>query len=257
MKSLAIISIALASAAFANTNEPITLSTPVNKIEIRTVELNNHELSFGPDVFWQYFNEEKANTGTKSNGAFGGARLRYEYVKPDAFYAGTDAMFAAGGVTDRVEILGIGSDINRTSLAANLEQRLGYTIGLKGLHRASIAPFAGLGWYYSRPVADKQFSNEFVYATAGIKSTYEVTNNFVMGLTGKALYSFFDRTHVAGVSNSTWNDVAWGFEVDVPMTWHLNMAHTWNMTFEPYIQDLDVANNYMNVGGRLLASYHF
>lgn len=251
MKSLAILSIALATSAFATGND----NTTANKAP--QSETYNH-LSFGPDVFWQHFSENKDKANAESNGVFGGARLRYEYLKPDAFYAGTDGMFAAGRVTDKVEITlpVLTSDENHTAFAANVEQRLGYTIGMND-QKATLSPFVGAGWYYSKPFADKEISNDFVYAAAGFKSECEVNKNFALGVTGKALYSFYDRTHVEGTTNSTWDDSAWGVEVDVPMTWHLNETKTWDLTLEPYFQDLDVSNHFMNVGGRLLGSYQF
>ena len=123
MKSLAIISIAIASVAFANTNDSANASAPQKAKESE----NYNHLSFGPDVFWQHFSENKDKAKAESNGVFGGARLRYEYLRSDAFYAGTDGMFAAGSVKDEVEVKTPASDRseNRTAYAANLEQRLG------------------------------------------------------------------------------------------------------------------------------------
>ena len=252
MKSLAIFSIALASMAFANTNEPANASATRKPKE----SANPNHLSFGPDVFWQHFDEDKDNQSAESNGVFGGARLRYEYKKPDAFYAGTDGMFAAGRVKDEVEVTTPESKESekRTAYAANVEQRLGYSIGVDG-NRASLTPFVGAGWYYTKPVSDGSISNSFVYALAGFNSNCEVNDSFGLGLTGKALYSFYEKTHTEGASG--WDKSAWGVEVDVPMTWHIDEAKTWDLTFEPYFQDLDVQNHFMNVGGRLLTSYNF
>lgn len=246
-KTLTTLSIALATLAFAN-NVVVTVPAPVST--------NHHNLSIGPDVFWQHFQEGKKKAETESNGGFGGVRLRYEYQTPNAFYLGTDGMFAAGRVKDEITVAGISTEKHRNALAANVEQRIGYTLGVSG-PRSTIIPFAGIGWYYTKPFADDRYSNDFVYATAGFKSHNQVNNSFGLDLVAKGLYSFYDRTHVAGVTNSTWDDTAWGFEIDVPMTWQLNSTNTWALTFEPYIQDLDVSNHFMNVGGRLLACYQF
>ncbi|MBI3508297.1 MAG: hypothetical protein HY069_01490 [Chlamydiia bacterium] len=256
MKSLAIYAIAIATTAFANSSD-----APIAPTERKLKAAENYnQLSFGPTVFWQHFDEkhEATNTEAKSNGVFGGAALRYEYVRPDYFYSGTDAMFSAGQVDDESTIASVTtSKTKRTSLVANAEQRFGYSFAVDG-PRSNFSPFVGIGWYYTRPFANQDFSNDFVYATAGFKSKHDVTDTFALGVVGKALYSFYDRAHVAGkLTTTSWDDPKWGFEVDVPLTWHLNNAHSWDFTFEPYFQELDVSKNFMNAGGRLLASYNF
>jgi hypothetical protein len=252
MKRLLTLALAAASVAFA---DPTT--TLVNTSAQRTLDRlrNYNEISFGPDVFWQHFSEEKIGAKVETDGVFGGARLRYEYVKPGAFYSGTDGMFAAGRTREKT---GIVSPVkyHQTAIAANLEQRFGYTFAVSGI-QSTLAPFIGLGWYYTKPVATNRYSNDFIYAAAGFKAKQEVSSCMDIGLVGKALYSFYDRTHVEGVVNSTWDDRAWGVEVDLPITWHLNESRTWELVFEPYFQDLDVKNNYINAGGRLLAGYQF
>ena len=246
MKKIAMLT-ALTALSFANAQEVVKQENP-------------HNVYFGPVGFWQNF-EVDANTmddedvevegKVKSNGYFGGAKIGYEHLKKDSIYFGVDGTFAAGRAKD--ELVSTTEKEHRTALWGNAESRLGYNFGGDSFR---ISPFVGIGWDYYRPTTKVSLSFDWFYGTAGFKSTKAITDIFDLGLNAKAMYNFrpsvnADKISVHGKGQS------WGYELGLPLTWHVDQAKNWDVQLEPYFAQLSTKLHDKQAGGRLMFNYKF
>ncbi|MGH2612173.1 MAG: hypothetical protein ACRDFB_03880, partial [Rhabdochlamydiaceae bacterium] len=200
-----------------------------------------------------------------SNTVFGGLRIGYDYLKPQAFYFGTDGLVAMGRsfVKNNSTYWSgyyphrVNQRFKSTPLFANLEQRYGYTFQSPISSKSTLTPFAGIGWYYTRPQFDSSYSSaNWFYGAAGLRVNQEFCENFDVGVNLKAMYAFAGRmTWSQQVKQSVRN--VWGYEVALPLTWHVGASKKWDLQFQPYLLKLDVNSISHILGARLQAGYSF
>ncbi len=261
MKKIALLT-ALTALSFANAEEGTVK------------EQNPHNVYFGPVGLWQHLSDvetEKTSEGVeveetfKSNGYFGGGRLGYEHLKKDSIYFGIDGTFAAGRVKDKIEAkatvkdvaaeLTIGPSHDRTALFGNAESRIGYTFGGNSF---TLSPFVGSGWSYQKFDTKSDIWADWFYGTAGFKSNFDVTDIFGIGLNAKAVYNFAANAHTpVGKAIMDGVDRTWGYELGLPLTWHLGESKNWDIQMEPYFSQLSTKLGDKQAGARLMATYKF
>ncbi len=195
-----------------------------------------------------------------SNGFLGGAKLGYEHLKKDSIYFGVDGTFAAGRAEDKLELHNTVTKQdttafkhNRTTLWGNGESRLGYNLGDSSYR---VSPFIGLGWNYVRPDTDYKLSTDWFYGTAGFKSAVNVAHGFDLGLNAKTMYNFYTSLRGGDVSLHH-KKKSWGYELGLPMTWHVGQTHTWDIQLEPFFADLFTKIHDKQAGARLMFNCKF
>lgn len=232
-------------------------------------ELHQHRVYIGPDVFVDYAQAKHGIQGDRvditSNTVFGGLRFGYDYLKLQGFYFGTDGLVAMGRrffKNDSIYWSGYYSyranqRLKSTPLFANLEQRYGYTFQSPISSKSTLTPFAGIGWYYTRPQFDSSYSwANWFYGAAGLRLTQEFCENFDIGFNLKAMYAFAGKvTWSHHVKQNVRN--VWGYELALPFTWHVGASKKWDLRFQPYLLKLDVNSISHIWGARLEAGYSF
>ena len=238
---------------------------------IQCCEDRNTRIYAGPDIFWDYFDVEYSYEGEefflKSNTFYGGVRIGYDLLKPEAFYFGGEGKFAIGRTEVQQRSLEKDSFDRRHSqkfknspLLANLEQRFGYTFQSPIACKFSLAPFVGAGWYYSRPqFNDDTLSTNWFYAAIGLRGDQQFLENFDIGFHLKGIYTFavkckmrmWSKTIIASLKNT------WGYEFSLPFTWHLDCAQKWDIQLQPYLLKLDVRSVSQILGARIEVGYVF
>lgn len=210
----------------------------------------------GPEVFAFDLHTQVKHVNIDGTRWLAGPRLRYEYLKPKAFYAGVD-FFAAWGAREfkptsrKYKFSG-----NGKCGFANLELRLGYTFEQKS---GLVSPYLGMGGY----IVGSGASNEiFAYVTAGMRSLFEVTQLFSMGLNVKlqlapeAEKEF--RYRYQGHKTTLREDHnMWGGEIGVPLVWYFSKSKRWQAQLEPYFLSLNFTEVQNIYGARLLFGYCF
>lgn len=224
---------------------------------IPNAKKNPNNIYFGPEVFAlnvnTHFNHVKVH-GTKF---FFGLRLGYEYLKPDFFYFGIDLLSAAAnhGFHEKHRKYYIPQANGWIGFGA-FDLRLGYTIAP---NRWLVTPFLCLGAYdFGGGPHHNFYDNGFSYLGGGVRSRYEVSRAFNVGLNLKIFSSMYheEKFRFLGVKEKTHNGL-WGGEIGVPLIWRLGSHKRWSMRFEPYFLKLDFSEAQNVYGTRLLFDFCF
>ena len=215
----------------------------------------NH-IYIGPDAF--AFDLDTHVKYVKIHGVryFLGPLLRYEYLKPNAFYAGVDFLASWGNkkfklTSDRYKFEGKGG-----IGFANLELRLGYSCTTKN---GTISPYLGMGAYGFGNTASKELIG---YFATGMRSLFAVNPSFSMGLNLKVFcapdaerrFKFRLDGHEKRLREQ---ETIWGGEIGIPLAWYLGASKRWEIQLEPYFLKLDFSSVQNIYGTRLLFGYRF
>ena len=188
---------------------------------------------------------------------FLGLKLGYEYLKPDAFYFGIDILAAGGnhGFHESFKRERIPQSNGLTGFA-NLELRLGYAIALS---RWLSTPFLCMGGYsFSSGSHHHHFGESISYLGAGVRSRYEFSQSFNLGVTFKIFSAMYrdERWRFFELKQVT-HDGLWGGEIGIPLIWRVGSKRRWDIQLEPYFLKLDFAEVQNIYGTRLLFGYRF
>jgi len=241
-------------------------STPLNP------PVNPHRVFIGPDILHSHstYHRKEGSTSLKlsSNGTLYGFRGGYEYVNPNHIYGDLEGGYAWGTNDIKEEYRPSWVTFNipnarkvtyrrhgHTRLG-NIEGRMGYTFGKLG--HFLLSPFAGVGGYhfsYHRHTFGAQ--SNWAYAALGLRSVYSFGSHFDAGLNLKGMRTFYMHTSVDvhGDHYKRHPSNVWGYEVDLPLTWHVTKQ--WDVQAEPYFAKLDTSDNTKIWGGRLLVGRSF
>lgn len=197
----------------------------------------------------------------KAEGArfFSGLRLGYEYLKPDAFYAGIDLLGTSSEVDFKATEKGEGVSWDKGDRGlGDLEGRFGYTFARV---KWMATPFLGLGMYgvYTVDHHNHQgFKETLPYLTAGVRSTYLFNATFTCGVNAQILHTFSAEQEFKykGGKVTTHHNM-WGGEIGVPLAWHVGATKRWDIQLEPYFLKLDFSETQNMYGAKVLFGYRF
>ncbi len=261
VKRLAILSTVLVSAAFADseTSETSPMESP-------------HHFRAGADILLQRFYIKDASHKQTYKSLLAGPQIGYEYFTPDSVYFGIDGVYAIGPSRfsekwyapmperpkhkipkKRTKLRGR----DATGIYGNGESRLGYAFNCSTF---SLTPFAGIGFSYLQPCAKVDLHTNWYYTTVGLRANQQITSGFDLGLNAKVNYAFHAKTYqrIDAKHNKSWHlDNFWGYEIGMPMTWHVGDTGNWDVQFQPYYQRLDIKGSFFNVGSRLEFIFRF
>lgn len=215
----------------------------------------NH-IYLGPEAF--AFDLDTHIKDVKIDGTryFLGYRLRYEYLKPDAFYAGVDLLSSWGNKDFKPSSRKYYFRTKGGIGFGNLELRLGYTFAKKS---GILTPFVGMGLYGFGNTS----SNEFLlYVATGMRSLFEINRSFSLGLNLKVFCApdaerRFKYKYMGHTSRLKEYNNMWGGEIGIPFVWYLGSSKRWEMQLEPYFLKLDFSETQNIYGSRLLFGYRF
>lgn len=212
-----------------------------------------HRVYVGPDVF-----SLKSSMLHKREFMYG-FDLGYDYLRPNTVYAGIDGVFATGKSHDfKLFFLGMPVSAGSTrTYYAHSEGRLGYNF--QPITKLLFTPFVGIGNYYLHETSAYHATQNLVYYAAGIRSNFSVSPSFDFGLNLKGTRTFYNnaKAHVLGLHLSRNLGNTWGYEVDLPLTWHCGASKQIDVQLEPYFLKLDTKHNQNIVGGRASVGYRF
>jgi hypothetical protein len=232
-----------------------------------------HRFQLGPDLFWSHCRSgfERDNKGMKltasTNGYYVGLRAGYDYLQPDALYAGTEVIVAWGRESlhkrnSRSHLSPCTScesdrsvHEHQTRLWANAEQRLGYNAQSTLFPQFIATPYLGIGWHYEGTSNDHAF---WYYGAAGLKTIQKFYKKFELGMDLKALFAFdiHDKGFVS-ITTTQGKKTFWGFEAAIPLRWLIGNSGKWNFEFKPYLLKLNLNSPQTIVGARLMLGYSF
>jgi hypothetical protein len=235
-------------------NEPSSQLKSIN-------EKRPHHVYLGPEVFLFDLNMHVKSIKVSDLKVFEGLRLRYEYLKPKAFYAGVDlcSVVSIKGFNAKYHNFHFPKNNNITGFS-NLEFRLGYTFAPKN---QMLTPFLGLGSYYFANYGHHfHFRESMVYYAAGIRSLFDLNQSFSLGLNLKVFRTDdteqkFKYLFMGHKIKHVEHDNMWGGEIGVPCMWHIGSAKKWKIQLEPYFLKLDFSEVQNIYGTRLLFGYLF
>jgi hypothetical protein len=222
---------------------------------------NPHHLFVGPDIFWQHENYRESTwiswSRAKMHTVYYGVKAGYEYLTPNAFYAGLDGMYARGRTHFHARFYNPFNhgefSSHGTSVFANIEGRGGYTFHF--LNRITLTPFVGIGGYHIRPHFIIKIKEDWLYGAAGVRSNFALNHTFDLGLNLKGMY-LIDGTIKTANETGHFHD-RWSYEVDLPLKAHLDHKKQWDAEIEPYYLKLNSLSHTPIIGGRLLLNYNF
>jgi hypothetical protein len=247
-----------------------------SKIEITNCDNENtHRVYAGPEFFWSHFkggldkNALGVDLTYTRNVYYGGLRFGYEYLRPQGFYAATDAIAALGStkqhIQDEKAELVADKDItaharetlkgHKGHLWTNIEQRLGYTFSSSKAPNCNLTVFAGPGFHYEHTKGSKA---SWWYAAAGLKFLQQFSDHFFIGCDFKTMYAFEARDQNGLILPTTTGEKDfWGYEVSVPFEWKLGMSQTFDVQLRPYLLKLNLNSPETILGTTLAFGYNF
>lgn len=213
-----------------------------------------HHVYMGPDIFRSHYSHNYSfphyDSRIESNTVFYGLRAGYEYVKPRSIYGSLEGAYAWGHTVTKVDGVRWWS---QSRLFANAEGRIGYSF--QPIQRFLLTPYVGIGGYHFGSNQWPKFDENWMYGVGGIRSVYAFGSHFDLGLNLKGMRAFFGNIHLLGKKHGF--DRFWGYEVDLPLSWHFGKSSRWDFQLQPYYTKLNTRMNEYIVGGRLLAGYRF
>ncbi len=240
--------IAFASTLFGNERSIPTIST---------FKKNPNHLYFGPEIFAFDLDTNFKDVGIHGTKFFMGLRLGYEYLKPNAFYFGIDLMGAAGihGFHETFKRFHVPRNHGTTGFV-NFELRFGYTLMTDRWLATSY--FCNGAYVYGNGCHDHYIDGGMSYLGGGVRSLYEVSRAFNVGLNAKIFASIYtnDKFKFLRIKRSNHHG-QWGGELGVPLIWYPGSHKRWDIQLEPYFLKLDFSQVQNIYGLRLLFGYHF
>lgn len=177
-----------------------------------------------------------------------GLKFGYDFIKPNHFYHGGEGLVS--GIKEFGTIRTFSKEYQKEKyrksiLLANIEERLGYTFADHFSSKFTISPFGGLGYYFS----GKKYWFNWLYATIGFRANQRFTNRLDIGFNAKWISSIDSR--------GRWFNLFWGYEIELPITYHLKKSKNWDIQIQPYALLLHAGNVDSLYGLRILAGYNF
>jgi hypothetical protein len=230
-----------------------------NNQTIISASKHPHHFYFGPEFFWYQLNIDIDDVNVYGTPFFWGMRVGYEYLQPQAFYAGIDL----AGASTNTDFKACKNECDLTWHHAdrefgNFEVRLGFTFAPKNW-LASF--FLGAGIYSLFPLDSHNhqgFKESLPYIETGIRSKCALTPIFDIGINAKILRTF--ATYIRfkyKCEKATTDHNMWGGEIGMPFIWHISATKRWDIQLEPYFLKLDFSETQNIYGTRLIFSYYF
>ena len=221
---------------------------------------HNH-IHFGPDFLIYRQDKNIKNINSKGSRFFWGFRFVYEYLYPNAFYAGIDLASVGSDIDFKAYRNGKPLSFDQVNREfGNFDLRLGYTISTKNL---IVSPFLGLGVYDISP--EDHHNQEglkrdlFSYFSAGAKFKYKIRSFFDCGYNLKFLYCFRENVQFKVPSYKKIYQInqLWGGEISIPLIWHISKKKRWDIALEPYFLTLGFSQEQMAFGAKILFAFNF
>jgi len=220
-----------------------------------------HHIYFGPELFLFDLNTHVKHIKVDGLKCFGGLRLRYEYLKPEAFYAGIDLFSAVSPKSFHAKSQRYHFHQNNGITGfGNFEFRLGYTFTCKN---GIVSPFLGMGAYtFGNSGHHFHFRESMVYYTGGMRSLFELNCLFSLGMNWKVFRTDdteqkFKYLFMGNKIKRTDHDNMWGGELGIPLVWHIGCTNRWEVQLEPYFLKFDFSEVQNIYGARLLFGCSF
>ncbi len=244
------------------------------KIEITTIDgANDNRVYVGPEFMWSHFNgglkSKSIDFSLTQNVYYGGLRFGYEYLRPNAFYANTDAVVALGSTKNNIRAekdeLKMDKDPaahiketfkgHRGHLWTNIEQKLGYTFASSLVPSNTISWYVAPGFHFEHIKGSKA---QWWYAATGLKTLQQFTEHFHVGCDLKVMYAFDGHDQGALIHPTTLGKKEfWGYEVGVPFEWSLGESHAFDIQLKPYLLKLNLDSPETILGARVELGYNF
>lgn len=237
--------------------------------------VSNHRYQLGTDLFWSHYgsgslhDEKGMKFKATVNGYFAGIKAGYDYLQPDAFYAGIEGIVAWGRdyILQKTTLSRFTTEQNcsccspqtkhshESHLWANLEQRLGYNAQSTMLPQFIVTPYMGIGWHYESASGDHA---HWYYGAAGLKTLQRFYERLEIGFDFKALFAFdiHDRMFLSVITTQE-KKTFWGFETTIPVRWLMGETGRWDFEVKPYLLKLNLSSPQTIIGVRLAFGYSF
>lgn len=252
-----------------------TLLANAELSEFKEKSATPHRLFVDPNILWSHgkgIGEEGSLLyRIKINNVFYGLRAGYEYVQQNSVYAGVDGLYSFGksqidlSRSTEIDLGFFGSSPHypakltfsgKNNHFANGEGRIGYAF--QTLDYLTLTPFVGIGGYSIKNNAMFSISQNWVYAAGGLRTSFAINSTFELGINAKAMRTGYVKTQLKRWDFYSFHPANfWGYEIDVPFTYHLGTENNWTAQIEPYFLKLDVKSNTNIYGGKILLTYCF
>ncbi len=221
-------------------------------------EKNPHNVRVGVDLFGLHLKTHVKDIQMRGDKFFWGFRFGYDYLKPEAFYAGIDILTASG--ENNFKASSHGDRISQRSddtWFGSSELRLGYTCAPK---KWLCSPFLGIGGYMVEPLFHSQgFKERLPYIAVGIRSIYECSSVFNVGINFKVFHTVAAKEKYKQYHGSSYtrHPSFFGAEFGVPLQWFLGLKKRWNVQLEPYFLQLTFSEAQTAYGMNASLGYRF
>jgi len=256
----------LSLSSFAGADEGVQAETLLTE-----QTLNSHRLYAGPEFIWSHYkgrldHEKNAiNLDLSRNVYYGGLRFGYEYLKPDAFYAATDAVAALGAEKAKVSqeslkdprFLDRAREVfrgDRGLFWSNIEQRFGYTFSSSIVPSCTVSVYAGPGFHYEHA---KDNHAHWWYGAAGLRALQQFSKHFHLGCDLKTMYAFGATDNLFTRPTSLGKDGFWGYEVAVPFQWSVGETGSFDVQLKPYLLKFNASSQETILGARVELGCNF
>jgi hypothetical protein len=221
-------------------------------INLQAIEEDSTRFTFGPILSYRSYSEDLiAPHKSDEFGPFIGVNLGVEKFKKNNVYWGLEGRYSIGRVTYDGATTNLDTNFTSpyqdTSLSniLNIEGRLGYTLRVD--KKLMYTPFIGLGYHSWYRGEVEHVSNDYSevyrwnYVALGVKANQLLSESLELGLNLKAMLMFNAEMELSLVPVPFYLGKKVHFEIEVPITYHLDVAFN-----EPNFYTIQITPFYRN-----------
>lgn len=208
---------------------------------------------FGPEFLSFRVNTHVRDIDVDGHRFFWGVRFGYEYLKPQAFYAGAEILATNANRDFSISNETLGYNGKGGAGFGNIQARFGYTFSGK---RCLTTPFLGLGVYSLSKHGHNGFKESMGYLSGGLRTQFECTSACLIALNAEVFRTLgVQKSATLGHEKVTDHTNGWGCSIGAPLTFRLSPG--WDMQLNPYFLRLLFSETQNIYGTTLLFGYRF
>lgn len=220
-----------------------------------------HRVYLGPEIFRNRLSDSVHSAAYHKkvifNTTYYGFRGGWEHYAPKTYYLNLEGACAWGSghtkysYESRYFNATVRNKFHSPSLFANAEFQGGYSFQpyQRYYRQVLLTPFLSVGTYHASASGRCHMHLTWVYLSAGMRTVYSFSRLFDLGF-------YFKGMRAVYVNHGSMKDF-WGYEFDLPLTWHFGGHRRWDIEFLPFYSKLNTHENDYIFGGRLLLGYRF
>ncbi len=212
-----------------------------------------NRIYFGPEFLSFQVNTHVHDIDVDGDRFFWGLRFGYEYLKPQAFYAGAEILATNADHNFSISNETLVYNGKGGAGFGNIQARFGYTFSRTS---CLMTPYLGLGVYSLSKHGHNGFKEALGYLSGGLRTQFECTSACLVALNAEIFRTLgVKKSATLEHEKVTDHTNGWGCSIGTPLTFRLSPG--WDMQLNPYFLRLLFSETQNIFGTTLLFGYRF